>query len=118
MRSSKFSRLQEVSVTASRNGHSLWTIERVNAKERGDAVGSEVQTSEPILLKHVTTSQWLANENVKYINDFGVEFEVFSKSYLVNNKTQNLYSEKVGHRSVENPLRGQGPQNEWFVVRG
>ena len=61
MRSSKFSRLQEVSMTASHNGYSLWTIERIGARERGDAVGSEVQVNESFLLKHVVTSQWLAN---------------------------------------------------------
>ena len=81
-------------------------------------MGNEVQTSEPILLKHVLTSQWLASETVKYTNDFGVEFEVFAKSFLVNNKTQNLFAEKTGHRSVENTLRSQGPQNEWFIIRG
>lgn len=74
MRSSKFSREQEVSMTANLNSHSLWAIEKVNAKERFDSVGKEVNEDEPILLKHVSTGQWLASDTVKYINDFGCEF--------------------------------------------
>jgi len=45
------------------------------------------------------------------VNDFGVEFEVFGKSFLVNNKTQNLSSERDGHRAVDNTMRAQGVQN-------
>jgi len=37
---------------------------------------------------------------------------------LSNNKTQNLFAEKVGHKSVEEPLRGQGLQNYWKVIVG
>lgn len=72
MRSSKFSRLQEVSVTATLSSTSLWTIEKVNAKERFDSVGKEISIDEPILIKHIPTSQWLASDTVKYVNDFGV----------------------------------------------
>jgi hypothetical protein len=72
MRSSKFSRHQEVSVTANFNSNSIWVIETVNAKERFDSVGKPVLTNSTILLKHLTTAQWLASENVKYVNDFGV----------------------------------------------
>lgn len=74
MRSSKFSRNQEVSVTADLNSNSLWVIEKVNAKERFDSVGKDVSINETVLIKHLTTAQWLATETVKYVNDFGVEF--------------------------------------------
>ena len=37
---------------------------------------------------------------------------------LTNNKTQNLYSEKVGHKSVENPLRNQDSRNSWRILKG
>jgi len=72
MRSSKFSRNQEVSVTANLNSNSIWVVEKVNAKERFDSVGREVGKGESILLKHLTTGQWLASETVKYVNQFGV----------------------------------------------
>lgn len=52
------------------------------------------------------------------MNEFGAEFETFGKSFLANNKTQNLYSEKVGNTSVENTLRNQGGQNSWRVLGG
>jgi hypothetical protein len=118
MRSSKFSRHQEVSVTATLNSNSIWVFEKVNAKERFDSVGKEIQINETVLLKHLTTAQWLASETVKYVNDFGVENEVFGKSFLTTNKTQNLFSEKEGHKSATNPLRSQGIQNEWRIVKG
>jgi hypothetical protein len=60
----------------------------------------------------------LAGDNVKYVNDFGVEFEVFGKSYIHPNKTQNLFSEKVGHTSASIALRSQQTQNEWSIVKG
>lgn len=70
------------------------------------------------MLKHLPTGQWLASDTVKYVNQFGVEYEVFAKSYLVNNKTQNLFSEKEGHRGATNAMRSQGIQNEWIIRKG
>jgi type IV secretory pathway VirB4 component len=81
-------------------------------------VGKEVRADETVLLRHLPTSQWLASENVKYVNDFGVEYEVFGKSFLTTNKTQNLFAEKEGHKSANNALRSQGIQNEWKIVKG
>ena len=77
-----------------------------------------MKVNEELLIKHNGTSQWLASDKVNYVNEFGAEFETFGKSYLANNKTQNLYSEKVGHKSVENPLRSQGIQNSWKIIAG
>ena len=74
------------------NSGSLWAAENVDAKSRFDAVGQEVAPGEPVLLKHIGTGQWLASDLVKYVNEFGVEYEVFGKSFLVNNKTQNLFA--------------------------
>lgn len=42
MRSSKFSRHQEVSVTADLNSNTIWIIEHSNPKLRFDSVGSNV----------------------------------------------------------------------------
>jgi hypothetical protein len=71
MRSSKFSRNQEVSVTADLNSNTIWAIEHVDPKKRFDAVGQDISINEEILIKHVPTAQWLATDNVNYINDFG-----------------------------------------------
>ncbi len=43
MRSSKFSRNQEVSITTSLNANSIWVFEHVNPKLRFDSVGEEVK---------------------------------------------------------------------------
>lgn len=99
MRSSKFSRFQEVSVTADLSSNTLWTIEHFDPKIRFDGKGAEVVSGEVLLIKHCTTGQWLASDKVTYINNFGKEFEVYGKSWFTNNKTQNLISEKVGHIS-------------------
>lgn len=104
-------------MTATVGSSSLWTFETVEARQRFDSAGKAVGR-EAVLLKHIPTSQWLASERVKYVNDFGVEFEVFGKSFLVNNKTQNLFAEKEGHKGATNPLRSQGEQNEWRVLKG
>lgn len=69
-------------------------------------------------MKHLATGQWLGSDCIRYVNDFGSEWEVFSKSFLVNNKTQNLFAEKEGHRGAGEAMRGQGKQNEWCVVKG
>lgn len=74
---------------------------------RFDAKGEQIKTGEALLIKHCATGQWLASDDVTYINDFGKEFEVYSKSWISNNKTQNLFGEKIGHISSENPLRDQ-----------
>jgi hypothetical protein len=63
-------------------------------------LGEDVKVNEELLVKHNATSQWLGSEKVNYVNEFGAEFETFGKSFLVNNKTQNLYSEKVGNKSA------------------
>lgn len=105
-------------MTATLSASTLWMVEKVNAKQRFDSVGKGVAQGQAILLRHVSTGQWLASDLVKYINDFGSEFQVFSKSYLSANKTQNLFAEKQGHGSVGNSLRSQGVQNEWLIVKG
>lgn len=42
--------------------------------------------------------------------------QVFAKSFLFTNKTQNLEAEKLGHNSVEVGLRDQKDQNCWRIV--
>jgi hypothetical protein len=53
-----------------------------------------------------------------YINDFGKEFEVYSKSWLTNNKPQNLFSEQVGHMSSSDAMRNQDDRNGWRIFKG
>lgn len=74
MRSSKFSRHQEVSVTTAYTSSSLWTIEHYDPKQRFDCKGLEVAAGDILLIKHCLTCQWLASDKVPYVNDFGQEF--------------------------------------------
>jgi hypothetical protein len=78
--------------------------------------GGEIHIGEEVLIRHALTAQWLAADLNIYLNEFGEEFEVFAKSMLLANKTQNLAAEKMGHISVEVPLRDQRDQNCWRVV--
>jgi hypothetical protein len=57
-----------------------------------------------VLLKHSTTSQWLANDAAKYINDFGVEYEVFGKIYLTTSKTQKIFAENKDTKARQMPF--------------
>jgi hypothetical protein len=71
-----------------------------------------------VLIKHCATGQWLGSDTVIYVNDFGKEFEVYGKSWLTNNKTQNLFSEKVGHTSSSDAMRNQDDRNSWRIFKG
>jgi hypothetical protein len=107
-----------VSVTCNVSSNTLWTVEHFNPKERFEGNGESVIAGEIVLLKHCATGQWLASDTVMYTNDFGKEFEVYAKSWLTNNKTQNLFSEKVGHISTSDTLRNQHNRNGWLIFKG
>ena len=96
-----------MSVTADLNSNSLWVIERHDPAKKFNSIGQLVE-DEALSIKHVLTGQCLAGSQVKYVNSYGVEFEVFAKTILSNNKTQNLAAESLGHKTVENPLRNHG----------
>ncbi len=74
MRSSKYSRHQEVSVTVLPSSNTIWTIEHFDPKVRNKLLGTEIRVGDPILLKHCPTAQWLASTDVADINEFGKEF--------------------------------------------
>lgn len=115
-RCAKFSRKQEVSVTNKTNVNTIWVCEHADPKVRFGMVGQPVKANEPLLIKHVLTSQWLATDFVEYKNMYGTEFEVFAHSYLTNNKTQNLIAEKSGRTTIDVPMRNQFEQNIWYII--
>lgn len=47
----------------------------------------------------------MASDNHKYKNDFGLEFEVFAKSFQNLQKTHNLIAEKQGRTTIDINLR-------------
>jgi hypothetical protein len=72
----------------------------VDPKKRFEVKGSDVKSGDEVLLKHSLTAQWLASDHNIYLNEFGDECEVFAKSLILPNKTQNLFAEKSGHIAV------------------
>lgn len=113
----KLSGKQEVLLTTKQSNASLWEIEHTDAKIRFDAMGHQVMVGQPVLLKHVQTSQWLAVDHFTFLSSmYGPEHEIFVHSYLKPTKTQNLIAEQEGRTTIDIPLRGQEPQNSWVVV--
>lgn len=62
------------------------------------------------------TNQWLAGDTKTFENTFGKEYEVMAHSFLVNNKTQNLYQEKKGLSTIDYPARSQKDENLWLIL--
>jgi len=68
----------------------VWIIDTKDPNYRLERQGEPVMTNDPILLRHCSTSQYLASDDKRYANDFGGEKEVMCHSFAVMNKTQNL----------------------------
>jgi hypothetical protein len=93
-RGSKITRNQEVSITEAKTSNTIWLFENVDPKKRFEVKGNDVKSGDEVLVKHSLTAQWLASDRNIYLNEFGDEYEVFAKSLLLPNKTQNLFAEK------------------------
>lgn len=68
----KMSGKQEVLLSSKFSNSSLWQIEHNDPKIRFDAMGHQVVSGQPLLLKHIGTSQWLATDHfvfISYITD-------------------------------------------------
>lgn len=90
--------------------------EYADPKIRFEMVGQPIKSHEPLLIKHVLTSQWLATDVIEYKNMYGTEFEVIAHNFLWNNKTQNLIAEKEGRTTIDIPMRNQQEQNIWYIL--
>ena len=112
----KITRFQEVTITSKQNNLSLWVVEHINPEIRFEMEGEVVQANAPVLIKHAHTGKWLATDNVPYKTIFGGEFEVFTHSYQVQNKSQNLESERIGKSTGDTPMRSQKEQNTFVLI--
>jgi hypothetical protein len=115
-RNAKFSRYQEVSFARRQGSSTLWEVEYPGMKERFFKRGEPVCRGQPVLLRHVNTGHHLGSDLIKYENDFGVEFEVYTKTQTTNNKYQNVYSEKEGRSVGVLPKKMQTATNEWLIL--
>ena len=90
-------------------------IDYIDPNFRFEKQGEPVQVGDPILIRHCSTSHYLAADLVKIKNDFGTEFEVCVKSFATKNKSQNLALEKNGKLTADIPSKFQEAQNIFFI---
>jgi hypothetical protein len=100
-----------------KNNHNTnWIIEHPDPNLRLESTGQPIGVDDTVLLKHEMTNQWLAGDTKTFENTFGKEYEVMAHSFLVNNKTQNLYQEKKGLSTIDYPARSQKDENLWLIL--
>lgn len=61
--------------------------------------------SDPILIRHCQTLNYLASDTVRYASSFGGEKEVSCHSFALLNKTQNLALEGKGQITTDVPTK-------------
>ena len=84
---SPVSRLNEANMSGSSTYAGVWVIDTVDPNFRLERQGEPVATNDPILIRHCSTSHYLASDNKRYANDFGGEKEVMCHSFAVLNRT-------------------------------
>ena len=72
----KFSRNQEVALTAKESSATVWTVLTPDPTKRLVSEGLPVVAGAPVLIQHCGTKQNLSCEDKVYSNDFGTELEV------------------------------------------
>jgi len=97
----RFSRHQEVCLTAKNAYNTVWKVDHADPNLRLKLKGQPVESGAPILLEHCATCHYLASDKINYRNDFGMEFEVCVHSYATANKSQALNLEKTGKLTRE-----------------
>lgn len=98
------------------NYNTVWKIVHVNPNLRVSSEGQPVLSNEEIIIEHCATAQFLSSDKIKYVNEFGMEYEVSVCSQTSNNKSQALNLEKVGKLTVDQPTKLQYEQNTWAIL--
>lgn len=113
----RFSRNQEVCLNVLNNYNTVWRVLPTSGV-RKERMGEPVLATDPIMLEHAATSQFLSNDNITYRNDFGNELEVSAMALATKSKGQLLAAEKQGTRVRENTHKAVPNQNFWFIELG
>ena len=110
----RFSRNQEVSLINQKVYNTMWVIQPAygNLKDRQ---GEVVRATEPILLHHCATNQYLYTDKIDYRNQFGIEYEVSALCAATKSKTQILANENKGTQVRENVHKNVPQQNYWTI---
>lgn len=91
-------------------------IDSPDPNDRFEMQGEIVQANQPILIRHVQTSVFLACDNaVKYKNEFGTEYESHCHNHSTNYKTQNLEMEYQGRLTSDVPSKYQMDKNVFVI---
>jgi hypothetical protein len=96
--------------------NTTWKIVHANPNLRVSTLGEPVQAHSEIVIEHCATAQFLFSDKIKYMNEFGLEYEVSVLSQTTNNKSQALNLEKVGKLTVDQPTKSQAEANVWAVI--
>jgi hypothetical protein len=84
---SPISRFQECSMNAKNSYAGTWVIDHIDPNFRYENQGKPVEVADPILIRHASTSHYLASDNVLIQNDFGKEYEVYVNSFATKNRS-------------------------------
>lgn len=109
---SRYSRNQEVSVCRRRAHNTVWRVQP-GTGNREARQGEIVKAGDPILLEHVQTAQYLANDKINYQTIFGVELEVSCMTLGIPKRTQILLQEAQGSLVRENTHKAVFEANSW-----
>ena len=115
--SSKVSRKQEVCM--SRNGSTfdtVWKCAGRDVSSRFQLDGSPVPASSELLIVHAATSQALSSSPLRYLNDFGAEFEVCAHTHCHTAKSHGLQAERRGSKTGDEAARREHLDNHWAVL--
>ena len=115
--SSKVSRKQEVCM--SRNGSTFDTVWKcagrdVNSRFQLDTTA--VAASSELVILHAATSQALSSSPLRYINDFGAEYEVCAHTHTHTAKNHGLQAERLGIKTGEEVARREHLDNHWAIL--
>lgn len=108
----RYSRNQEVSVYHRKAYNTVWRIQP-STGVRQDRQGEPVCATDSVILEHVATANYLANDKIAYQNTFGAEMEVSCMAQSTKAKTQILLNESQGTQVRENTHKCVPVQNLW-----
>jgi hypothetical protein len=84
---SPVTRNQDASFASADSYTGTWVIDYLDPNFRFEKQGEPVEANAPILIRHCSTSHYLAADMNKIKNDFGTEYEVCVNSFATKNRS-------------------------------
>ena len=94
----------------------VWKAAAQNPSKRYQLEQTPIPHSTPLLVLHAATSQALSSAALRYLNDFGSEFEVSAHTHTHTAKSQGLQAERMGLKVGEEVARREWIDNHWAVL--